>query len=343
MQPDATQHNIAWFKDQHAADKLNLSPDFQRNHVWLEDEASYLIDTILHELPFPEIYIRNIVDEDGGSKFEVVDGQQRIRTILGFAAGDFPLRGDDVSPKFLGKTFKQFTPEQRTKYWAYKVVVRELGAANDAEIRDLFRRLNKHAVTLNDQELRHAHFKGKFIKLMEDIADDEWWAENKIVTTKQIRRMEDIEFISELFIGVMSGPQNKKDTIDDYYEQYEKDFPDKEEHNKLFRDTKALIEDVLPHEELRRWSGKSDFYSLFLAFSHFAAETITGSRKKRLLGALSVFRDDVDRTKKKDAKPSKADQVNDYVEAVTRAASDIDRRRTRIKILSGVIKRAVKP
>jgi hypothetical protein len=340
MKAEASNQKIAWFQREQKAGTLDLSPEFQRNPVWIDEEASYLIDTILCGLPFPEIYLRSQTDAKGRISHEVVDGQQRVRAILRFGSNDLTLEGDEVGAKYQGKNFEDFSKKEKERFWNYNVVVRDLGEASNAEIRDLFRRLNKHSVVLNPQELRHARFRGSFLKLMEELADDPWWSDSRIVTPKQVRRMEDIEFVSELFVGIMAGPQNKKDSLNDYYENYEREFLDKAKWTQLFRDTKALIVDILSPEQIVEWSGKSDFYSLFLAMSNFATATFTRPQKNKIKAALSKFRESVDEAKKKDAKEISNRQLKNYVQAVTRAASDIDRRKVRLDIIKKIVNKA---
>jgi hypothetical protein len=340
MKAEASNQKISWFQRENDAKSLNLSPEFQRNPVWTDDEASHLIDTVLNGLPFPEVYLRSKSTAQGKTSHEVVDGQQRIRSLLRFGANDLSLRGDEVSNRFQGKSFEDLSKKLKERFWDYSVVVRDLGSASDAEIRDLFRRLNRHSVVLNDQELRNAKYRGHFIKLMEELADDPWWTDVRIVTPRQVRRMEDIEFVSELFIGVVAGPQNKKDSLDDYYEANEKNFEDKEKQAKQFRDTKALIIDTLTSEQITEWSGKSDFYALFIAFSYFTSRNWTGRHQKKVAAALEAFRRQVDEAKKKDAEG--VDKfVARYVQAVTRAASDIDRRRTRVDAIKKLVNDAL--
>lgn len=341
MKAEAINQRIAWFQREHEAGTLNLSPDFQRNPVWTDEQASYLVDTVLSDLPFPEIYLRSRTDAKGNLKHEVVDGQQRIRSLLSFAADDLTLEGPEVTSTLVGKSFDDLSKKQKERFWDYSVVVRDLGNASNTEIRDLFRRLNKHSVVLNAQELRHARFKGAFIQLMEELSDDPWWSDVRLVTPKQVRRMEDIEFVSELFVGMMAGPQNKKETIDEYYEAYERDFSDKAKHAKRFRDTRALLCDTLTDKELIDWSGKSDFYPLFLSFSKFAEEHWTAEQKKNVAAELEKLRVAVDEAKKKDANEIRNRTVRTYVQAVTRAASDIDRRKARIEIINSLIKKAI--
>jgi hypothetical protein len=172
---------------------------------------------------------------------------------------------------------------------------------------------------------------------MEDLADDPWWVDSRIVNPRQVRRMEDIEFVSELFVGIMAGPQNKKDTLDDYYATYERTFPEKERHEQRFRETKAALIYVLGRDDLVEWSGRSDFYSLFLAFSEFREEKLTQAQAKKIREKLMAFRHAVDQAKKKDADEVQDKTVWRYTQAVTRAASDIDRRKERMVILNGLI------
>ncbi|WP_414637804.1 DUF262 domain-containing protein [Alloacidobacterium sp.] len=73
---------ITWAK----AGTLILSPSFQRRSVWPTGAKSFLIDTIVRGLPIPIIFLREQKTdlESLEPKREVVDGQQRIRTLLAF-------------------------------------------------------------------------------------------------------------------------------------------------------------------------------------------------------------------------------------------------------------------
>src|SRR5271170_8098247 len=73
---------VAWQRD----GALELNPNFQRRPVWKKGAKSYLIDTILRALPMPIIFLRDLRADlkTFKAKRDVVDGQQRIRTILSF-------------------------------------------------------------------------------------------------------------------------------------------------------------------------------------------------------------------------------------------------------------------
>jgi hypothetical protein len=343
MKASGTNQKLSWFAREDGTGHLNLRPSFQRKPVWSDDMASYLVDSILNGLPIPEVYIRSTSTPDGNTTHDVVDGQQRIRAVLRFARNDLRLAGSDdlaLTPSWSGKSFDDLSDNEKQAFWHYELVVRDLGAASDGEIRDLFRRLNINQMPLTDQEIRHATYTGRFIKLMEALAEDEWWLESKVATVRQVRRMEDVEFVSELFVGMIAGPQNKKDSLEDFYEDYDKDMPEEAAWQARFHAAKNLLTSSLDQSEIRLWSGKSDFYALFLAFAGLTARARPTAAKRAAIGkALMRFRRNVDAAKKRDAAPPAKD-VAAYVEAVTRAASDLSRRTTRLEILEKVISAA---
>lgn len=335
----ATNRKISWFAREAEAGSLDLSPAFQRRPVWRPDQASYLVDTIINGLPFPEIYVRASTTPGGRTTYEVVDGQQRVRSILDFARDDLVLAGENVSAGLVGRSFSDLSDAEKTAFWNYDVVTRDLYEATDGDIRDLFRRLNIGAVTLNDQELRHAKYTGEFIRLMETLADDEWWTDMRVVNVRQVRRMEDVEYISELFIALMAGPQDKKSTLDGYYEDFENSFPERDVWASRFTHTRDLVSAILQPEDIRVWSGKSDFYTLFSVFGDYVEEgkKFNSAARERVREGLMRFRAQVNHAKRKDNERRFAKRVHDYADAVTRAATDVARRRTRHDIVREIV------
>jgi hypothetical protein len=69
--------------------QLNLSPGFQRNSVWTLSDRRALIDSILRQYPLPAIFLYRRV-EQGNAIFDVIDGKQRIETILMFSGEKRP-------------------------------------------------------------------------------------------------------------------------------------------------------------------------------------------------------------------------------------------------------------
>src|SRR5438874_1474593 len=96
---NTTHQTIAWFKKLHDAGNLEMKPPFQRNPVWTDAQKGYLVDSILHGYPIPELYMQEEIDEHGSEKHIIVDGQQRVRACLEFLEAVFALVPKD-SPKW---------------------------------------------------------------------------------------------------------------------------------------------------------------------------------------------------------------------------------------------------
>src|SRR5687768_14570738 len=82
------------------AGNLNLNPPYQRGDIWTLPAKKKLIDSIKLRYPLPGFFLYN----NGGNKYEMVDGQQRTRTIIGYSKGLFP----DLNKEKIDTTDKQF-------------------------------------------------------------------------------------------------------------------------------------------------------------------------------------------------------------------------------------------
>jgi len=253
-----TQQSVAWFKKSFDDGTLDMRPPFQRNPVWVEPQKAFLIDTILRAYPIPEIYLQDMVDASGHERHVVVDGQQRIRACLEFLEGRFPLRAED-SPEFADVVFDDLPLEAKRRIFEYKFVVRVLPDLAEEELRAIFVRLNRNVVALNSQELRHATYWGPFIHLMERLAAMRFWTVAGIFTANDIRRMLDVEYVTELVIAMLHGPQNKKTSLDRWYQVYESRFEEEAIVEETVNRVLAEIEGVLPDIGRTRWSRKSAF------------------------------------------------------------------------------------
>ncbi|MFY9555997.1 MAG: DUF262 domain-containing protein [Blastocatellia bacterium] len=255
--------------------------------MWSDKQRSFLIESILMEIPIPEVYVQVNQADNGTERYGVVDGQQRLRTILQFVGIErdqdrdhkakdsnlFVLDALPLASIHKGKAFAEVTGDERKRFFQYDVCVRFLYTEDLREVEDVFKRLNKYTLPLKAQELRNATYHGPFAKLSEQLADDEYWAVHRIVSPAAIRRMADIEMMSDLLIGLLHGPQGgSAKIIDQYYEQYEPyedEFPEQNRIKRLFAMTVDTIKRLFPEiEDVSRWGNRADFYSLFIAFGN---------------------------------------------------------------------------
>ena len=72
--------------------RIDPTPDYQRPAVWSRAQKQLLIDTILRGYDIPKFYWRKV--GSAPDRYEVVDGQQRLRAIWGYQAGEFALARD---------------------------------------------------------------------------------------------------------------------------------------------------------------------------------------------------------------------------------------------------------
>lgn len=334
MEYEVSLQTISWLNDRRSDETLEISPKFQRRAVWLESERSELMNTVCCSLPFPEVYIQVDTDPDTGKqKYIVVDGQQRITSLLMFIDGQIPL---PTSDDWDGEYFRDLSPEQKLAFWDYKVVIRNLRKTNEAEIRSVFAKLNTNNVVLNDQELRNARFTGRFKQLSERLADNPVFQKVNLFTPRDVRRMLDIEFVSELLLRLLFGPTNKKDLLESTYINFDEEFSMEVESEEEFNIALNLVRSLITNQTKLYFKSKSNFYTLFgICLDYYRlTERATFQKPDEVSSALvniisSARSGDFD-----DSKP----EIEDYADAVSRAASDKSRRVMREKILFNILK-----
>ena len=220
------QYRIADFLEWHKEKRLELNPNFQRAAVWTPAARTFLIDTILRELPIPKVYLRTKMDvASRKSVREVVDGQQRLRAIIDFANDRLVL--SKRAGEFAGLTYSSLNEELQTKFLGYAIAVDQLLNASDAEVLEVFARLNSYSVALNHAEKRHARYQGDFKWTVRKLSTH-WssvWETYEVFSVRDRLRMEDDSFTAELLgillRGVQDGGQVK---IDHLYRDYDPSF-----------------------------------------------------------------------------------------------------------------------
>jgi hypothetical protein len=140
---------------------IDPAPVYQRSEVWKPDQKQMLIDSILREIDIPKIYLRRLVN--ARYKFEIIDGQQRMRAIWDFLNNRFPLGEDTdqllvdgelyiLAEKLYDELDTTVKIERMHRYNLDVVIVQQ---ATDDEIADLFQRLN-NGTPLSTAEVRNA-------------------------------------------------------------------------------------------------------------------------------------------------------------------------------------------
>lgn len=196
---------------------LRISPKFQRRAVWNTAARGYFIESLLLGYPIPPVHIR-LTRSGRDTVREVVDGQQRIRAVFDFIAGRYRIP-PSVSDTWGGQYFAGLTDDEQDRIRLFSFTVYQYKYLTDAEVLEIFARLNTHSVRLNKQELRNGKWFGRFKQLNYKVASDSlgFWQDHKVFTDQQVARMREVEFVAELLIVQMDGLQDKKISIDVFY------------------------------------------------------------------------------------------------------------------------------
>lgn len=228
MRSTSTTMSIAEYKEQFDNRQIKINRDYQRSDkVWPTAAKSNLVDTILNGYPIPKILLSQTTDLDTlKSVKEVVDGQQRSITILLFLENNFALtRG-----AFRGNHFRDLDQEQKRAFIDYNLSIDVFSSATKEDIREVFRRINSYQIPLNSQETRHAIFQGEFKWFIHEMGQRYATAllKAKVVSEKQIARMADLEFLTELAQLCLRGIKTSGPTLlNNMYRDYDRSFPEK--------------------------------------------------------------------------------------------------------------------
>lgn len=133
---------------------IDTNPDYQRPAVWTKSQKQLLIDSMLREYDIPKFYLHRTSDKT----FDVIDGQQRLRTIWEFFSGDFSL-AKDAEPvdgiEIKGQKYSELDFDIQDKINSYNLDFVILDNVSEDEIREMFLRL-QNGTSLKAQEKRNA-------------------------------------------------------------------------------------------------------------------------------------------------------------------------------------------
>ncbi len=185
-------------------------PDFQRGFVWSIKQSSLLIESFLIGLPVPPVFF--YIDKE--NKNLVVDGQQRILSIMYFFEGyfghensrgkrqTFRLTGLNKKSPFHDKQFSNLdtTSKRKLENSVLRAInIRQLSPKEEnTSIYHIFERLNTGGTPLTSQEIRNVVFRGDFLKILKTLNEDKNWRD--IIGKKTVdKHQKDIELILRAF------------------------------------------------------------------------------------------------------------------------------------------------
>ncbi len=332
-------------------DLLNLQPGFQRQSVWSERDRAKLIDSILRNYPLPAVFFYRR-EEDGHIFYDVIDGKQRIESILmfmGVMRGRFSLKTQLPKEEKEERTDWRVLTRRKLQHLitGYRIPVIEVDG-DMSDIIDVFVRINSTGKALTPQEKRRAnYYNSPFLKEADKLArrHEGYFISNKILSAGQITRMKHVELICELMLSIhQADVLNKKVALDSVMKAGRFSARDISRASKATTATLNRVRRMFPKLSSTRFSKVTDFYSLAMLVSKFDTEgmILTDRSRNRLAWDLLVaFSNKVDdlreRQRKLETVKPEQELYRHYLHTVLQATDEYNQRKAREGILRGLL------
>lgn len=248
-------------------------PGFQRNYVWNIKQASRLIESFLLGLPVPGIFL---FTDDAKNEQLVIDGQQRLMTVVYFLDGYFgdpdsngrrkvfKLTGLNEQSPYHNKTYADLEESNQAAFNKLNdsvlraFVIKQITPNGNTSVYHIFERLNTGGTQLVGQEIRNCVYHGSFNDLLCKLNGYENW--RKIFgSNNPHKRQKDVELILRFFSFYEKGHEYER-PIKDFMSNYMKENQEISgvecsRLEVLFKETCDKVISVLGDKPFHIWSG----------------------------------------------------------------------------------------
>ena len=165
---------VGKFVDKLEDDKAELFiPDYQRELIWKEHQQVRFIESVLLNLPVPYLYVADVTSGENEGRLEIVDGSQRIRTLVRFVQNELKLCDLELLPSLNGFRFEDLPLPRQLRFRRKTLRMIELVEVDEEARRQLFDRLNSGGTKLEPMEQRFGSRDGAFMNYIRRVAGDE--------------------------------------------------------------------------------------------------------------------------------------------------------------------------
>lgn len=286
---DTYDITIKQLTDMVAENSINVSPDYQRRFVWDNVRQSQLIESVFLGIPIPNIFMATNAD----ATWEVIDGLQRITTIMRFVTpdlalidgnqlGPLKLKGLEKIPALNGATFDEMPSNLKLNFLTRPLRITVLNDQSDYQVRfDLFERLNTGGIVLHEQEIRNCVFQGRFRDFIKDCAKDSDF--DSVIKRSDKNARGNVEELALKFFAYYEDrnmfKHSVKGFLNDYMVKKTKSFTNESALKKIFVQTFSEIKQALPNGIVRSARPNSTPLVLFEAVSVGVADILARGKK----------------------------------------------------------------
>ena len=339
--------------------QLITNPDFQRKLVWKKQHKINFIDTILHNFPFPEIYkAPGELDVDSLALTDViVDGQQRVTTIVSFIEGKDIFALKNIKPKF-----EDLDKEEKTKFLNYEISVRYLKNASKEQVIEIFQRINNTEYRLNNTERTNAQWgDSEYIHFVKQILEkdysfdpamfsfimdqdiriilNDFFSDNDIFTNNDNSRMLSLQWMLALVTTILEGSYFGRFTkVQNYIEQFNEEFEDAVQISEQLKNVVLFINACKLDEDSYLFN-KTNMFSLITELYKYDLQNI---KIDTFISHLNYLDETYKKYALKETDPEEIDsEYIQYFEHVRDSGNELKARRYRGEFIEKFIKESL--
>lgn len=210
-------------------DSIDMSPEYQRRgDIWTPDKRELFIDSIINDYDIPKLYFY-VLSKGEKNQYAIIDGRQRIETILSFSRGKFALSKDfkylaEPSLRLGGLTYQDLVKKYNKiaiRFDSYVLPVICVETDDMELIEDMFSRLNE-AVPLNAAEKRNA-LGGPMVRTITEVSNHGFFQRKVSFTNKRYQHREvsaRLLFIEDSILDNKRLYDTKKPYLDNMVRKY---------------------------------------------------------------------------------------------------------------------------
>lgn len=202
--------------------RIIIDSEFQREDVWKRNRKIELIESVLMGLPLPIFYFT----QDKYGRLIVVDGRQRLTALFEYMTDRFQLNKMKILPELNGKKFSDLLPVLQGRIEDFQIQAHVIMPPTPDRIKfDIFERVNRGGVQLNQQEIRNALYQGNATRLLGKVAASDAFARATGNAFIKEKRMKDRYLLTRLITFYLQSQGRIKDNFGQPY-QYRDDIDD---------------------------------------------------------------------------------------------------------------------
>lgn len=212
---DTKEYPVEVIIEKYKRDQIFV-PHYQRDYVWKREEKSRFIESVFLGVPIMPFLV-SVSGSD--AELEIIDGSQRIRTLVEYCEDGFKLSGLKKLTELNGTVFSELSESRKQKFRYRDFRLHVVTDKADLDIRaDIFNRVNS-ANKLKPSETRKGAYQGAFFKFIVECSQLEIFRKVCPIPENKAKRGE-YEEMALRFFAYAESYQNFKHDVAPFLDEY---------------------------------------------------------------------------------------------------------------------------